>query len=240
MNNITFFTYTHSNCKDLWPIYFDLLDKHAPNFKSLVAADITTDEYLKHKFVSYDDKNYCQEIADIVEKYVETEYLIYMQEDFFLYSNVNLDELKYIKSFLDETTVSCTRLIKCGDVTNIAVKDKIYWVQTPDTKYESENYVSFQPTLWKTKDYINLYRNTPYTKFQEGNEFSKTMNMLNYYSTYYYNNDYKRGITHYDSSIFPYIATALIKGKWNISEYPEHLVNILNKYNINVTIRGTH
>ncbi len=238
MDNITLFTYTHSNCKDLWPIYFDLLDKHAPTFKSLVASDITTDEYPKHKFVRYDDNNYCQEIADIVEKHVDTEYLIYMQEDFFLYDDVNLNELEYVKSFLDETIVSCARLIKCGHVTDLAMKDKIYWVQIPDMKHDSVTTVSFQPTLWKTKDYVNLYRNTPYTKFQEGVEFTKTMNRLNYYATYYYNNEPKRGMMHWDSSIFPYIATAIVKGKWNIGEYEKELKPILDEWNIDVNVRG--
>ena len=31
--------------------------------------------------------------------------------------------------------------------------------------------------------------------------------------------DKKRGLFHYDSNIFPYIATAIVKGKWNYSEY---------------------
>lgn len=239
MDNITLFTYTHSNCKDIWPIYFDLLDKHAPTFKSLVASNTVCEDYPKHKFVSYEDKNYCKEIADIVENNIDSEYLIYMQEDFFLYADVNLDELNYVKSFLDETIVSYTRLIKCGEVTNFSIKDKIYWIQTPDQPHSSITSVSFQPTLWKTKDFVQVYRNTPYTRFQEGIEFAMSMNKLNYYATYYFNNEPKRGMMHYDSSVFPYIATAVVKGKWNISEYSEYLVNILNKYNIDVTIRGT-
>jgi hypothetical protein len=238
MNNITLFTYTHSNCKDLWPIYFDLLDKHAHTFKSLVVSDITTDEYTKHKFVSYKDKNYCEEIADIVENKINSEYLIYMQEDFFLYDDVNIEELNYVKSFLDETSVSYTRLIKCGDVTNYKIKDKIYWVQTPDQHHNSVTSVSFQPTLWKTKDFVQVYRNTSYTKFQEGLEFAMAMNKLNYYATYYFNNEPKRGMMHWDSSIFPYIATAIVKGKWNMGEYEKELKPILDEWNIDVSVRG--
>ncbi len=44
-------------------------------------------------------------------------------------------------------------------------------------------------------------------------------------------------MSHYDSNIFPYIATTLVKGKWNTKEYPE-LYEILNSYNIDVSIRG--
>lgn len=239
MDNITLFTYTHTNCKDLWPIYFDLLDQHAPNFKSIVASDIQCDEYKNHRFVQYEDKNYCQEIANIIEQNVKTEYMIYMQEDFFLYDIINTNELKYVTDFLDETIVSYVRLIKCGHITQVPIKEKIYWVQTPNMQHDSVTSVSFQPTLWKTKDYIQVYRNTQYTKFQEGIEFAKSMNKLNYYAAYYYNQEPKRGGMHWDSSIFPYVATAIVKGKWNVSEYPNELVNILNEYKVDVESRGT-
>jgi len=239
MDNITLFTYTHSNCKDIWPIYFDLLDKHAPEFSSIVASNQISDNYKNHKFVEYKDENYCQEIADIVENNVKTEYMIYMQEDFFLYDSVNKEELKYITDFLDETIVSYVRLIKCGDITQIPIKEKIYWVQIPDQPHNSITSVSFQPTLWKTKDFVQVYRNTPYTRFQEGIEFAMAMNKLNYYATYYFNNEPKRGMMHWDSSIFPYIATAIVKGKWNVSEYKKELMAILNKYSVNPLLRGT-
>jgi len=237
VNDITFFTYTHSNCKDLWPIYFDLLDRNAPGFKSVVASDVWINEYKNHQFIAYEDKNYCQELADIVQKNVKTEYMIYMQEDFFLYDKINLSELEYIKKFLDETIVSYVRLIKCGDITEIPIKEKLYWVQTPDSKHNSITSVSFQPTIWKTNDYIEVYRNTPYTKFQEGIEFANAMNKLNYYAAYYYNGEPQRGRMHCDSSVFPYIATAIVKGKWNMSEYSVELNSILSQYNIDSSLR---
>ena len=36
------------------------------------------------------------------------------------------------------------------------------------------------------------------------------------------------------------IATAIIKGKWNLSEYPTELTPLLEKYNINPEVRGIH
>lgn len=238
VNDITLFTYTHSNCEDLWPIYFDLLDQHAPGFKSIVVSNVECDKYKNHKFIQSPDTNYCLEIADIVKKHVNTEYLIYLQEDFFLYDDVNKEELKYVIDFLNETIVSYVRLIKCGDVTNIPIKDKIYWVQTPDRPHSSITSVSFQPTLWKKEDFMKVYENTPYTKFQEGIEFTNTLNNLDYYCAYYYNNEPKRGSMHWDSSIFPYIATAIVKGKWNMSEYEKELLPILTKYDVSPFIRG--
>ena len=44
----------------------------------------------------------------------------------------------------------------------------------------------------------------------------------------------KRGKFHYDSSIYPYICTAVIKGKWNFKEYKKELFEIFynKKFNI--------
>jgi hypothetical protein len=38
--------------------------------------------------------------------------------------------------------------------------------------------------------------------------------------------------------VYPYIATAIIKGKWNLSEYPIELGDLLSEYKIDKSIRG--
>jgi hypothetical protein len=48
----------------------------------------------------------------------------------------------------------------------------------------------------------------------------------------------KRGMYHYDSSVFPYIATAINKGKWNYSEYQTELDSLFAEYQINPFERG--
>ena len=48
------------------------------------------------------------------------------------------------------------------------------------------------------------------------------------------NKDKKRGKFHYDSSVYPYICTAVIKGKWNFKEDKKELFEIFynKKFNI--------
>jgi hypothetical protein len=48
----------------------------------------------------------------------------------------------------------------------------------------------------------------------------------------------KRGIYHYDSEVFPYVATAIVKGKWNFSEYPKELEEVLSFCEIDKKLRG--
>ena len=46
-----------------------------------------------------------------------------------------------------------------------------------------------------------------------------TINPLLYLKLGNFNKDEKRGKFHYDSSVYPYICTAVIKGKWNEGDY---------------------
>jgi hypothetical protein len=48
----------------------------------------------------------------------------------------------------------------------------------------------------------------------------------------------RRGIYHYDSFVFPYVATAINKGKWNMTEYSNELNSIFETYGINPFDRG--
>ena len=69
---------------------------------------------------------------------------------------------------------------------------------------------------------------------------NNTCRILDMQGLFCYHGEEKRGLYHHDTIVFPYIATALVKGKWNVSEYPEELSALLKEYNINPDIRGIH
>ena len=56
---------------------------------------------------------------------------------------------------------------------------------------------------------------------------------------YTHNGEPKRGELHWDTSVYPYIATAIVKGKWNLSQYEKELGMLLRKYIIDPSDRGT-
>ena len=58
------------------------------------------------------------------------------------------------------------------------------------------------------------------------------------FPTVIFNNEPKRGLYHHDSSIFPFIASALVRGKWNLSEYSNELIPLVLEYNIDLSLRG--
>jgi hypothetical protein len=238
MNNITIFTYTHSNCKDLWPTYFDLLNHYAPDIKSIVASNEVSNDYHGHKFFKYEDKHYCQELVDIIKQNVQTEYFIYMQEDFFLYDSPNWEKIKKYINIMKSKKVDFIRLIKCGDVTELNFEDDLFYIKVPVGSYWSVNSYSMQPTIWNKDRFCEFYKQANWHAFKENLIYTDALNKTNILGLYAYNNEPKRGMMHYDSSVFPYIATALVCGKWNVGEYPTELNPILKKYNIDVNLRG--
>lgn len=50
--------------------------------------------------------------------------------------------------------------------------------------------------------------------------------------------DIKRGDGHFDNSDLPHISTAIVKGRWNISEYPVEIQRLSRRYGIKLEDRG--
>ena len=50
----------------------------------------------------------------------------------------------------------------------------------------------------------------------------------------------RRGIFHFDNPVYPYVATAIGKGKWNLSEYVAELSKVFSEYGIDPSFRGSH
>jgi hypothetical protein len=238
MNDIAFVTYTHENAADLWEPYFDSLDEYASGIKSYCFSNKLTNKFVNHLFLQYDDsKNYCQEFIRNLNN-IEEEYFIYMQEDFFLYDHVDQEKISNYLELLKKTPFSFIRLLKCGDVTSTKLHSDLYFITEPGKKHASINSFSMQPTIWRKKDFISLYELANNEKFGEYWTNLDAMNKLNLLGLYCYNEEQKRGMDHYNSNVFPYIATAVVKGKWNTLEYYEELELIFKKYSIEKNIRG--
>jgi hypothetical protein len=66
----------------------------------------------------------------------------------------------------------------------------------------------------------------------------KIVKSLKLNAAFSYRNGKKRGMYHFDNEVYPYIATAIGKGKWNLGEYGYELEPLLQKLNINPSLRG--
>jgi len=227
--------YTNSKCSDIWEMFYNQNLKHY-NTNLYIISD--SDEFLnipKERIYKYDEKEFYYEswIKGLNRFNLDT--FIYLQEDFILYDNVKQDILIEYQKFLNKNDkYSFVRLIKSGyNLSNNKIYNNLF-----EIGWNSFPLYSMQPSIWKTKQFIKLYEKAKQQKWFECDEYEKVCKDLNIYGVYHYNEENARG-GHFDSSVYPYIATAIVKGKWNVSEYTKELTPLFEKYKIQAHKRGT-
>jgi hypothetical protein len=202
------------------PFYF-ISDKKPENFGFI-------DSYI------YDNNEPYYEVWIEALKKFNSKYFLYLQEDFLLYDNVNEKKINEYLEYLDlNENYSFVRLIKSGNLKNKKITDTLYEIESTN-----QDIFSMQSTIWKTDDYIKILEYVKDPKWLENEKYKNACIHLNIKGLYHYDNEKKRGDMHYDSNVYPYVATALVRGKWNLKEYKNELDFILNQNNINVNNRG--
>jgi hypothetical protein len=236
-NEIALITWTHTEYDDIWPMYFGRLNKHIQFNKSYIFVNQETDNVpTSHiQLTNNDTDPYYKRFLECLRK-VEEEYVLYMQEDHIFYDNCNELELERVFQYLKSSRYSNIRLIKSGELGGKEVEKNII-----DIPNNSQYLFSQQSAIWKKEDLINLisfYKPTTYRDVElYGSIAMKSQNLK---SCYYYNNEKMRGNMHCDSSILPYIATAVCKGQWNLFQYPALLQSALDEYQVDFSIRGLY
>lgn len=227
-------TYSNIKCKDIWPMYFGQIKKYASYFKQYMFSDVCTNMYDDCTWCSYNaDDPYYLQWTKCLEK-VKEKYIIYMQEDFILYDNIDCSALEECMKFLETTDYSFVRLIRTSIDTNtkIHIRDNFYDV------HRKEEIFFMQATLWKKEDIKNLYLKAQSQKWLEGPHWYNAANEMGIKGAFIYNNEPLRGRYHFDSKVFPYMCTAINRGLWNMNEYPNELGPLIKEYNIDPEIRG--
>lgn len=225
--------YSNSTCEDLWDVFQKQTLKH-----SKLDLCITADKELKDLGLSFskiysNDDPYWEVWVDAVNSF-PYDYFIYMQEDFFLYEDINHDKIDEYLKYLDEhPEYSFVRLLKSGNLGNRKIHETLYEIES-----SNPNIFSMQASIWRSSDYIKLMETVRDAKWLENENYRKAMISLGMKGLYHYDNEELRGQNHYDSNVYPYIATALVRGQWNINEYPKELTPILLENNIDINKRG--
>lgn len=235
---VSLLTYTHSKAKDVHKAYFDRLKKYYPTLQHNYA---TCNELIDNSVgfvgncIVYDDNSpYSEQMLNALRQ-IETDYVIYCQEDYILFNHVDADLIgSYVRLMDADDSIGFVRLIKSGvGISNIRYRDDLYYVGIKDNQY----YFSTQATIWKRQVLINMFlRSKVKSIFDEINNTSHLLD-LGIFGLYSENVGSLVG-GHYNSKAFPYIATAIVKGNWNVSEYGEELNRVFREYNINPYERG--
>jgi hypothetical protein len=102
------------------------------------------------------------------------------------------------------------------------------------------NFYAQQAAIWRTESLKNVFEKSYQhnDRIVQETTSAKICRELNFVGLICYNGEPKRGQVHYDSYVYPHIATAVTKGKWNLSEYKEELTPLFTEYLIEPSRRG--
>lgn len=240
---------SHSSNEDCLKIFFSQLEKHLPIniFEKIYLFIDNINEVSVPSYVNcvlYDpDKCFTDQMIYCLSQVTE-KYLLNFNEDYLFYEDSKPETLSELIKILEESNLSYVRFV----YTDIEKLPLFHNIEEGSLLYISSfasNCYSQTLSLWKTEDLLAIHEKGPKASIGERGNLEghfeilarETVGDLNIQGLVVRGDDPKRGLYHYDSSIFPHIATALVKGKWNLSEYPE-LSKILNENNINVDTRG--
>jgi len=225
---------TNSNYSDVWNPCFGRLEKYASGIKKYAFTDTSKGIPTDITPVIYDNsESYRNQFLSCI-KQIKEKYIIYTSEDYILYDYVQQLKIEEISHILDDTEYSFCKFIKGPEKTN-HYKENLYIIDPADS-----NFFAQQASLWNTRDFQKVFEAAPSenTRMQHEPMGSSLCRLLNIKGLQHYAGTAKRGLYHYDSTIFPYIATAVVKGRWNMSGYLEEMKAIFTEYKINYAIRG--
>jgi hypothetical protein len=224
-------------------MFFGQLEKHYPGNRVYIFTDENKGLPDSYNVIFYNKKDHFRTQYLNCLKSVREDFLLYLNEDYILYDDVKTGIMEeYISVLAEDDAISCIRLTRGANFSGVKYKDRndLYYLDN-----KSEHFFSQTSTLWKRKVLEMIHEKGPdlhiagkRTKLQFEVEANKVCSLLDIKGLIAYHNEPKRGLVHYDSSVFPYIATALIKGKWNLGEYEKELRPLLAKYQIDVRERG--
>ena len=239
MKNNTLVVYSHSSYSDVWIPFFAQSKLFLNDYKKVIFTDEVPSEIpTDWDYVTYSNEmSYSERMAHCLSK-IETDLFFYHHEDMFLYEQPDLKLLSQYEELVLNSDIDFIRLLRSVD--NPMFNYKNYKSLYPIPNYSSY-YFTVQPTICKTSKMLNVFQQTHIDHLREfETKVQDVCRENNIKGLFHYNNENKRGLSHYDSSVYPYIATAVVKGKWNFREYKKELLDILNKLNIDYSKRGIY
>lgn len=243
LSNLCRLTYSHSDYSDVWPIYFGEIRRFdGLRLDHYLACDKHPDS--EHEFSArsllYDERSpYPVRLMSCLNRLTDYEYILFDHEDMILYAQPDTKALSDYIRILKSEAIHSIRLIKAGKHLSRR-HPKVKSLHILITRL-SPWIFSIQPTLWHRESLIRVLSTMPMLNIWEfERNIQKNMRRLGQVHAYSHENGKKRGMYHYDNSIYPYIATAIVKGKWNLSEYPEELSSLFRAYNIDPRVRGVN
>lgn len=238
MKNLAYIFYSHSSYSDLWKLFFGQEKRFVPGSLAKYAFVDQANNNVpdRYKVCLYDDVNhYRQRLLQCLESIAEP-YLLFQHEDMVLYDYPQWERIESLLSLLSDD-IDWIKLIRGGRQQGRDYDSKKF----PGVKLLESNHqyiFAVQPTLFKKSSLIKLLEKSPgNTIWDFETKAQQVCRQLGIKACYVDDKGQKRGKYHWDSLIYPYIATAIVKGKWN-REYRRLIESLSKEYGIDLSKRG--
>jgi len=221
--------YTHTDMRDVWVPFFGQLKKYMPHNEVYVCVNKDDEMLSDYNRVIYDEtKSYTEKLAESLEQ-INEEVFLFTHEDMILFDKLNFQMLEKYIDYINDGMLDSIKLLYAGDGGGIKSECDDTLVFNDFSKF------SIQPTIIRKDILLQIASNVGALNIWDfenaivgsGMDFMARRG-----------DEKKRGLYHYDSFVYPYVATAINKGKWNLNEYTEELNPIFEQYNINPFERG--
>lgn len=238
-NDICHLTFSHTDCSDVWKLYIGNMSEYFnSNIKHYFGINEATQKLPKDiNQIYYNEKfSYPKRLLECLESLTDYEYVFFDHEDMFLYDYPDLDVLSKYYTLMREEKIDHIRLIKGGDCRFECMKKEptLYMLNI-----KSKWIFSIQPSFWKINTLIEiLKRNINVNIWELEVKSQKVVRKMKLRCAFSYRVGKRRGLHHFDNDIYPYVATAIGKGKWNLSEYGNELRPLLHQHDIDPSVRG--
>ena len=232
MNNLSLLTYTHTNTKDLHKPYFERIEKYFPSLKNNFVTCNEKIEYANCIVYNDTDKHSNQMLNAL--SLIETDYVIYSQEDYILFDYVVENEIENVINLLEtDKSVPFVRLIQSG-LGNVTKKynDEFAYIDS-----ENPYYFSTQISIWRKSVLKEMFNQSNVNNIRDEVQNSSFLKEINPNGIFHLKRRNQVG-GHFNSYLYPYIATAVVRTKWNYSEYENELKDLFFEYQINPFDRG--
>jgi hypothetical protein len=228
--------YSHYDYSDVWPLLFKQSERFLKGKrKYLITNNVECYDTEDWSIILYDDNDCYQERVWKSLQKIDEQIVIFHHEDMFLLDHPKDQIMKDLIQKVKDSIIDIVKLAKASY--NHEEHD-----QVEQSLYVNPKNLSFaiQPTIIKKNTLINIYKATRGDSIWSfENNSNNYVNYMNFRSCYYYEGiEKKRGIFHWDSIVYPYIATAVVKGKWDYQCYASELDHLLQENNIDPNTRG--
>ncbi len=227
--DIAHLCYTHSSYLDGWQLTHREQRKHLGVFsREFVAIEQSPNGEVFQAprgitKIFYDESLcYTERLLQVLQN-IESDFVFFTHEDMPLLRTPVTNSIVEAKLLLEKRPENAVvRMIRVGRGLRLNLDRPSRLPYFTQISHWSRWKFSIQPSLWKRSSLIKLLESCPglnVWEFEVRGQGAFTKLGLKGFQPL--SSGSRRGRYHFDSALYPYVATAIVKGKWNLREYPE-------------------